>query len=100
MYNSDSMECLHKLRGHSDEISRVCSILIQICFNSQGTLLLTASQDKTVKLWDTKSGKCLQTLETHTDEVFSALFNYDGDALITASKDNTISIWKQIENVE
>jgi dynein assembly factor with WDR repeat domains 1 len=61
-------------------------------------LLLTASQDKTVKVWDTQSGKCLQTLENHTDEVFSALFNYDGDAIITASKDNTISIWKQIEN--
>jgi dynein assembly factor with WDR repeat domains 1 len=65
-----------------------------VVFNSQGTLLLTASQDKTAKIWDVETGECLQTLDNHTDEVFSGLFNYNGDLIITASKDNTINLWE------
>ena len=55
----------------------------QISFNPQGSKLLTASADKTAKLWDPLSGTCLQTLEGHTDEIFSCAFNYEGDTIIT-----------------
>ena len=44
---------------------------------------MTASADKTAKLWDPLSGTCLQTLEGHTDEIFSCAFNYEGDTIIT-----------------
>ncbi len=56
---------------------------IQITFNPQGSKLLTASADKTGKLWDPLTGICLQTLEGHTDEIFSCAFNYEGDTVIT-----------------
>jgi dynein assembly factor with WDR repeat domains 1 len=46
------------------------------------------------RLWDLESGACLQVLEGHTDEIFSAAFNYEGDTVITGSKDNTCRIWK------
>ncbi len=46
------------------------------------------------RLWDLESGSCLQVLEGHTDEIFSAAFNYEGDTVITGSKDNTCRIWK------
>jgi dynein assembly factor with WDR repeat domains 1 len=55
---------------------------------------MTASQDSTVRLWDTETGECTQVLANHSDEVFSSLFSYDGEAVITASKDNCINIWK------
>ena len=48
------------------------------------------------RLWDTDSGECLQTLEGHTDEIFSCAFNYEGDFVITGSKDNTCRIWKSL----
>jgi dynein assembly factor with WDR repeat domains 1 len=74
-----------------------------VVFNSQGSLLLTASMDNTAKIWDVETGKCLQTLGNHTDEIFSCLFNYDGiveliigDSIITGSKDNTVNIWNNI----
>lgn len=74
--------------GHEGEISKVA-------FNPQGTRVLTASSDKTCRLWDAaESGECLQVLEGHTDEIFSCAFNYEGDFVITGSKDNTCRIWR------
>ena len=60
----------------------------------QGSRILTASSDKTARIWETETGDCLQVLEGHTDEIFSCAFNYDGDTIITGSKDNTCRIWK------
>ena len=57
----------------------------QICFNAQGSRVLTASADKTARLWDVQSGVCLQVLEGHTDEIFSSAFNYEGDTIITGN---------------
>ncbi|MEW5304496.1 MAG: hypothetical protein WDW36_007106 [Sanguina aurantia] len=87
VYNTMTGVCMHTLTGHEGEISKVA-------FNPQGTRLLTASSDKTCKLWDTETAACLQTLEGHTDEIFSCAFNYEGDSMITGSKDNTCRIWK------
>ena len=39
--------------------------------------MITASSDKSCRLWDTDSGACLQTMEGHTDEIFSCAFNYE-----------------------
>ena len=66
----------------------------QVCFNPQGTRILTASSDKTAQIWDVDTGDCLQVLEGHTDEIFSCAFNYEGDFIITGSKDNTCRIWR------
>lgn len=57
-------------------------------------MVLSASQDHTARLWDTNSGKCMQVLEGHSDEVFSCAISYYGDTVITASKDNTCRIWR------
>jgi WD40 repeat protein len=46
--------------------------------------VITASSDKSCRLWDTDSGACLQTMEGHTDEIFSCAFNYEVRAVIRA----------------
>lgn len=33
---------------------------IQVIFNPQGTRILTASSDRTARLWDSFTGECLQ----------------------------------------
>lgn len=45
--------------------------------------MLTASSDKTARLWDPETGRCKQILEGHTDEIFSCAFNYEGNTIIT-----------------
>ena len=59
------------------------SSYVQITFNPQGTSVLTASADKTARLWDPETGSCKQVLEGHSDEIFSCAFNYEGNTIIT-----------------
>ena len=66
----------------------------QVQFNPQGNRIITASSDKTCRMWSVETGECLQILEGHIDEIFSCAFNYEGDTVITGSKDNTCRIWK------
>jgi WD40 repeat protein len=47
--------CLRVLPAHSDPVSAVC-------FNRDGTLLVSASYDGLIRIWDTNSGQCLKTL--------------------------------------
>jgi len=46
-----------------------------------------------VKIWDASSGECLQTLEGHSDSVWSAAFSHDLARLASASSDRTVKIW-------
>jgi len=46
-----------------------------------------------VKLWDTRTGKLLCTLEGHKDSVFSVVFDLRGETLASASYDNAVKLW-------
>lgn len=54
-----------------------------MCFNPQGSKVLTASTDTTARIWEVETGLLLQTLDGHTDEIFSCAFNYEGNTIIT-----------------
>src|SRR6266436_2132693 len=78
--------CLMTLREHSDGVNSVVS-------SPDGGLLISASQDKTIKLWDPHTGEHLRTLEGHYFYVTSVAFSPDGGLLASASRDNTIKLW-------
>lgn len=57
-------------------------------------ILATASFDASVKLWDIGStGKCIRTLSSHTDPVYSLDFSPNAEFLATGSFDRCINIW-------
>ena len=62
-------------------------------FSPDGTQVVTASQDRTARIWETASGRLLQTLKGHTDNVWGAVFSPDGGRVLTASRDDTARIW-------
>ena len=74
------------LEGHTDFVNSAS-------FSPDGKRIVSASQDKTVRIWDAQTGKLLQTLEGHTGWVYSASFSPDGKRIDSASMDNTIRIW-------
>ena len=76
IYNARSGEVMYEFEGHTQEVSKVC-------FNPQGTRVLSASADSTARIWDLQRGICEQTLEGHTDEIFGCAFNYEGDMIVT-----------------
>ena len=64
-------------------------------FSPDGRRVLTASQDKTARLWEADSGKLLATFQGHTDSVISAVFSPDGRRVLTPEEDsNTARLWE------
>jgi hypothetical protein len=66
--------------------------VFQAEFSPDGSRILTASRDKTAKLWDAASGKPIASFE-HPDGLNHAVFSPDGARILTASGDNTAQLW-------
>ena len=54
--------------------------------------LASCSFDRTIKIWNTESGECVQNLEGHSGGVFR-LRQLESGELVSTSDDNTIKIW-------
>jgi len=66
-----------------------------VAFNhaSQATLLVSASTDQTLKLWDVNTGQCLKTYYGHTGSVRCVTFRPGGHEFASASDDQTLRVW-------
>jgi WD40 repeat protein len=79
-------QSLMTLAGHRD-------IVRSSVFSPAGDRIATGSHDKTVKVWDARTGAVLMTLRGHEDRVYLVSFSPDGTRIATGSKDGTIRIW-------
>lgn len=60
-------------------------------------MLISASADRTIKLWEpknTKTNKCFQTIIGHTGSILDMVFIQKVQLLVTSSTDKTMRIWR------
>jgi WD40 repeat protein/serine/threonine protein kinase len=74
------------LKGHTEWI-------MSAAYSPDGTRIVTASEDRTARVWDAQTGAELTKLEGHTNGVMSAAFSPDGTRIVTASRDQTARVW-------
>jgi hypothetical protein len=63
-------------------------------FSPNSKLIVSASDDKTLKVWEVHSGALLRTLGGHSASVNDCAFSPDGELIVSASSDNTLKIWE------
>jgi WD40 repeat protein len=78
--------------GHQDKLS-----IMTLSHNEE--FLITGSADKTLKLWDVRSGLLIQTYYGHNTGVKSAIFTLDDKSLISGSTDGQLIVWN-LESAE
>jgi WD40 repeat protein len=56
-------------------------------------VLISASDDATIRFWDLSNGRCFRTLKAHTGGIRGITLSPDGMKLASASWDRTVKLW-------
>lgn len=72
--------------GHTGSINA-------IALSADGRFLVSASEDGSLKLWDTATGNVLRTLQGHDKQVLAVSVSPDGSLIASGGMDATVRIW-------
>jgi WD40 repeat protein len=82
-----------QLKGHTKKIT-------SIAWSPNDSLICTASEDGTIILWDTKTGKLIKTLFQSQTKIISGIdWSNNGIFLAISANDTIIKIWNVFDDV-
>lgn len=76
-------------KGHSH-------IVQDVTISADGEYALSASWDKTLRLWDLESGECTKRFVGHTGDVLSVSISKNLRQIVSSSRDKTVKVWNTI----
>ena len=68
-------------------------IVQDLVLSSDGQYAISASWDKTLRLWELNKKKCMAIFNGHTDDVLSVSFSKGNRQIISAGRDKTMKLW-------
>jgi len=78
---------IKKQEGHDNWVRGVI-------FHPSGKFIISVSDDKTMRVWDVKTGRNLKTYDAHSHFVTCVSFNLKSPIVATGSVDQTVKIWE------
>lgn len=87
--NSMRQSHLMRLRCHEEHV------ITCLQYNPLSDLIVSGSDDFTLKVWSASTGKCSRTLRGHAGGVWSSQLSPD-NTIISGSTDRTIRVWDAI----
>ena len=78
---------MRTLLGHTDRV-RGCAVA------PNGSWIVSASDDRTLKVWESQTGSERFTLRGHTHEVTGCAVSPDGRFIASTSWDRTLKVWE------
>ena len=85
--------CILTFTGHSEGVN-------ECAFSPDSTKVVSASDDKTLKLWDVETGIEIRTFTGHSSWVLGCAFSPDGTKVVSASIDKTLKLWDVETGIE
>ncbi|KKP07235.1 hypothetical protein THAR02_00665 [Trichoderma harzianum] len=79
-------QCIKTLEGHQGRVNSVA-------FSPNSWLIASASDDKTIRLWEINTGECIEEFKGHGDKVNAVAFSHDSSSILSGSHDKTIRLW-------
>ncbi|XP_033728353.1 uncharacterized protein LOC117317613 [Pecten maximus] len=73
--------------GHANAVTA-------LALSQDQKFLVSASADKTLKIWDMDREQLTRTLTGHTDEVWCTAISQDGEIVVSGSRDGSIRLWR------
>jgi platelet-activating factor acetylhydrolase IB subunit alpha len=91
---SDDYKNIRTLPGHDHSVSAIRFVPSGAAGSpSSGNLLVSASRDTTLRIWDVTTGYCVKTIKGHADWVRDVTPSFDGRWLLSGGVDQTARLW-------
>ena len=85
--NAETGELEREIEAHEGWVCR-------LEFNRDGSEMISASTDQTIRFWDTRTWEEKRLLSGHTDEVHSVAVSASGSLVASVSKDGMAKFWR------
>ena len=71
--------------------------ILALTYSPDGRFVASGSEDKTIRIWDARTGKLVRSLAGHAYDVNRLAFSPDGNRIASASPNGIVKIWNALD---